>query len=59
MYHLSPCNYTTCSEELEAHRESVPGILLELWYQKGEKSTQLNMKNPQLDPFHTALHSAL
>lgn len=37
MYHLSPCNHMTCLEELETHRESVPGVLQELWYCGGKK----------------------
>lgn len=45
MYHLSPCNYMACLEELEAHRESVPGVLLELWYRGGRKHRTQYIKN--------------
>lgn len=43
VYHLSPCDFMTWLEEIEADRESVPGVLLELWY-CGGKSKQLNIQ---------------
>lgn len=49
MYHLSPCNHMTCLEELEAHRESVPGVRQELWYCGGKKQRTQYKKVRLLD----------